>query len=126
MAGEPVGSLSGMSDLQTRIEELWANRESLDPDDADANAAIHEAIELLELYRRDGLTRSLGRSSVEACQSLAAQMVGRRIPLLPGGHARRLDPKLGGELVDGQTQPLPQSSYLTGFHRPAFITGWRS
>ncbi|HBM55276.1 MAG TPA: hypothetical protein DD388_01505, partial [Acidimicrobiaceae bacterium] len=48
VAGGPVGSLSIMSDLQSRIEELWANRESLNPDDADANAAIHEAIELLD------------------------------------------------------------------------------
>ena len=37
-----------MSDLQARIEELWANRDSLAPDDADANAAIHEAIDLLD------------------------------------------------------------------------------
>lgn len=37
-----------MSDLQARIEELWANRDSLAPEDADANAAIHEAIDLLD------------------------------------------------------------------------------
>ncbi|MCH2411861.1 MAG: 2,3,4,5-tetrahydropyridine-2,6-dicarboxylate N-succinyltransferase [Acidimicrobiales bacterium] len=37
-----------MSDLQSRIEELWANRDSLDPDDAAANATIHGAIELLD------------------------------------------------------------------------------
>ena len=48
MAGGPVGSLSTMSDLQSRIEELWANRDSLDPDDANANATIHGAIELLD------------------------------------------------------------------------------
>ncbi len=37
-----------MSDLQAHIEQLWAGRDSLAVDDADANAAIHAAIDLLD------------------------------------------------------------------------------
>ncbi len=37
-----------MSDIQNQIEELWGQRETLNPEDADANAVINEAIELLD------------------------------------------------------------------------------
>ena len=37
-----------MSDIQNQIEELWDQRETLNPEDADANAVINEAIELLD------------------------------------------------------------------------------
>ena len=37
-----------MADLAATIEEIWNNRESLAADDADANAAIGEAIALLD------------------------------------------------------------------------------
>ncbi len=37
-----------MAELQAQIEELWANRETLEAQDADANAIIHEAVGLLD------------------------------------------------------------------------------
>ena len=37
-----------MSDIQNQIEELWDRRETLNPEDSDANAVINEAIELLD------------------------------------------------------------------------------
>ncbi len=37
-----------MADLQATIEELWARRDELGPDDADARAAVEEAIDLLD------------------------------------------------------------------------------
>src|SRR5262249_3949027 len=35
-------------DLQAQVEELWRRRDELDPDDGDAAAVIHEAIDLLD------------------------------------------------------------------------------
>ena len=37
-----------MSDLSTKIEEIWSTRDSLDADDEGANSAIHAAIDLLD------------------------------------------------------------------------------
>jgi 2,3,4,5-tetrahydropyridine-2-carboxylate N-succinyltransferase len=37
-----------MADLQATITELWARRAELGPGDADATAAVHEAIDLLD------------------------------------------------------------------------------
>src|SRR5437660_1433355 len=37
-----------MADLQSKIEELWARRSELTVGDADATAAVHEAIDLLD------------------------------------------------------------------------------
>jgi hypothetical protein len=37
-----------MSDLQERIEDLWARRDDLGPDDTTARATVEEAIELLD------------------------------------------------------------------------------
>lgn len=37
-----------MSDIQNQIQELWERRETLNPEDSDANAVINEAIELLD------------------------------------------------------------------------------
>jgi 2,3,4,5-tetrahydropyridine-2-carboxylate N-succinyltransferase len=37
-----------MSDLQSRIEALWARRDELSPDDVDARSAVDEAIDLLD------------------------------------------------------------------------------
>jgi 2,3,4,5-tetrahydropyridine-2,6-dicarboxylate N-succinyltransferase len=37
-----------MADLQAQIEELWAARAELDPNDADARAVVSEAIDLLD------------------------------------------------------------------------------
>ena len=37
-----------MADLKSRIEALWADRESLDPRDADVVASVHEAIDALD------------------------------------------------------------------------------
>jgi 2,3,4,5-tetrahydropyridine-2-carboxylate N-succinyltransferase len=37
-----------MVDLQATIEELWARRDELAPDDVDANQAVFEAIDLLD------------------------------------------------------------------------------
>ena len=37
-----------MADLQARIEELWERRDALTADDADAVAAVHEAIDALD------------------------------------------------------------------------------
>jgi 2,3,4,5-tetrahydropyridine-2-carboxylate N-succinyltransferase len=37
-----------MSDLQARIESLWNNRESLDTDDPEVIATVHEAIDQLD------------------------------------------------------------------------------
>ena len=37
-----------MADLQATIEELWERRAELDPDDADADRAVTEAIDLLD------------------------------------------------------------------------------
>ena len=37
-----------MSDLQQRIEALWERRDELSPDDLDATATVHEAIDQLD------------------------------------------------------------------------------
>ena len=37
-----------MADLASTIDEIWTNRDTLTADDADANAAIGEAIALLD------------------------------------------------------------------------------
>ena len=37
-----------MSDLQASIEDLWARRDELGPDDQDARRVVHEAVELLD------------------------------------------------------------------------------
>ena len=43
-----------MSDIQNQIEELWDQRETLNPEDSDANAVINEAIELLDQGKARG------------------------------------------------------------------------
>ncbi|MEY2569975.1 MAG: 2,3,4,5-tetrahydropyridine-2,6-dicarboxylate N-succinyltransferase [Acidimicrobiaceae bacterium] len=37
-----------MADLQAQIEELWARRDELGPNDADARTTVHRAIDLLD------------------------------------------------------------------------------
>jgi 2,3,4,5-tetrahydropyridine-2-carboxylate N-succinyltransferase len=37
-----------MADLQASIEDLWQNRDSVGPGDAEARAVVHEAIDLLD------------------------------------------------------------------------------
>ena len=37
-----------MADLRARIEELWQRRDEVPPDDSEAVAAVHEAIDLLD------------------------------------------------------------------------------
>ena len=46
--GRRTVACGAMADLAATIEEIWNNRESLAADDADANAAIGEAIDLLD------------------------------------------------------------------------------
>src|SRR5205807_7859835 len=43
----PLRSIA-MAGLQARIEELWENRDAVGPGDAEAKAAVHEAVDLLD------------------------------------------------------------------------------
>jgi len=106
-----------MADLQERIEGLWARRDEIGPDDADARAAVDEAIDLLDsgsarvaewgpegavvvhewlklavllLFRVSGMeTTELGPFEYEDKLALKQDYAGQGVRVVPGASARR-------------------------------------